>query len=94
MIRRIKKAEINARDTVFWFVLAACFVIIAIFPQIVFLFSDLLGITSPANFIFLFVIAVLFVREFLSTVEIAKLREKLSTLTQEIALNEKKEKEE
>ena len=94
MFRRIKKAEINARDTTFWFLFAVCFVIIAAFPQIAFFFSSILGIESPANFIFLFVIAVLFTREFISTVETAKLREKLNTLSQEIALSEnKKEKE-
>ncbi|MCL1847425.1 MAG: DUF2304 domain-containing protein [Coriobacteriia bacterium] len=86
MIRRIRKAEIHTRDTIFWFLLAACFVIIAAFPQIAFFLSRLLGIESPANFIFLFVIAVLFIREFTSTVEIAKLRERITTLAQELAL--------
>ena len=91
MIRRIKKADIHARDTIFWFVFAACFVVIAVFPQIAYFLSSLLGIESPANFIFLFIIAVLFIREFISMTEIAKLREKITILTQDIALNEHKE---
>ncbi|MCL1797533.1 MAG: DUF2304 domain-containing protein [Eggerthellaceae bacterium] len=90
IIRRIKKAEIHATDTIFWFLFAACFVLLAAIPQIAYFFSDLIGFVSPANFIFLFVIAVLFVREFISTIEIAQLREKLHTLTQEIALAEHK----
>ena len=86
MIRRIKKSEIHIADTVFWFLLIACFLLIALVPQIVYFVSDLIGFASPSNLVFLFVVAVLFLREFISTLEIAKLREKLYTLTQEIAL--------
>jgi len=86
MIRRMKKAEIHARDTIFWFIFAACFVLIAVFPRIAYYLSGLLGVESPANFVFLLAIAILFIREFTSTIEIAKLREKLNTLTQETAL--------
>ena len=86
MIRRVRKAEIHTRDTVFWFIIAACFIVVAVFPQIAFFFSGILGIESPANTIFLLVIAVLFIREFTSTVEIAKLRGRIIALTQELAL--------
>jgi len=94
VLRRIKKSEIHAKDTIFWFLFALCFVIIAAFPQIPFFFSQLLGIESPANFIFLFVVAILFIREFISTIEIAQLQEKITSLTQVIALAdyEKKQK--
>ena len=88
MLRRVKKAELHAADTIFWFVFAACLLLVAALPQIAFFFSGLLGIESPANFVFLLVIAILFIREFSSAIEIAKLREKLHILTQEIALTE------
>lgn len=88
ILRRIKKAEIHTADTVFWLLFAASLVLVAAFPRIAFLFSNFLGIESPANFVFLFVIAILFIREFISTIEIAKLREKLHMLTEEVALRE------
>ena len=94
MIRRVKKSEIHAADTVFWFLLIACFLLIALVPQIAYFLSDLIGFESPSNLVFLFVVAVLFLREFISTLEIAKLREKLYTLTQEIALVEHENDEE
>jgi hypothetical protein len=94
VIRRVRKAEMRAADTVFWFLLAASFVLLAAFPRIAFFFSDLLGVTSPANFVFLFVIAVLFIREFASAIEIARLRGKIDTLVQEIALAEHEHKRE
>jgi len=92
IVRRIKKAEITARDTVFWLLFAVCFILIAAVPQIVYFISSLLGIESPANLIFLLVVAALFIREFISSIEIAKLRDKVHTLTQEIALAEHKDK--
>ena len=94
ILRRIKKAEIHVADTVFWLLFAACLVVVAAIPQIAFFFSSLLGIESPANFVFLLVIAILFMREFISTIEIAKLREKLHSLTEEVALSKHKDSDE
>lgn len=91
IIRRVRKSELRAVDTVFWFIFASCLALISIFPQIAYFFSRLLGIESPANFIFLLVIAVLVIREFVTTVETAKLREQVDSLTQEIALADHRE---
>ena len=91
MLRRIRKADIRAADTVFWFLFAACLFLFALIPQIAYFFTELLRIESPANFIFLFVIAILFIREFITGIEIAKLREKLNKLSQEIALADHKD---
>ena len=71
ILRKIRRAEMK---------------ISALLPPIAFFFSDVLGIESPANFVFLYVIAVLLVREFISTVEISKLRSRLTTLAQNEAL--------
>ena len=87
MIRRVLKAELRARDTIFWFVFTACLIAVSVFPQIAFLFSGLLGFESPANFVFLLVVAILVIRLFIMTIETAKLREKVDILTQEIALS-------
>jgi len=93
MLRRIKKAELHTADAVFWSLFAVCLILLAALPQIAYFFSSLLGIESPANFIFLLVIAVLFIREFISAIEIARLREKIHTLTQEIALSDYEKKD-
>lgn len=94
MMRKIRKSEVKISDSVFWLLFVASLVVLAIFPEISFFFSNLLGIESPANLMFLYVIAVLLVREFVSTAEISRLRSKLTTLTQELALDELKGKEE
>lgn len=89
MLRKIRKSEIQVSDSIFWFFFAGSFVLLAMFPQIAFFFSEILGFESPANFVFLYVIAVLIMREFSLTVKVARLRLKVTALAQEVALREK-----
>ena len=89
VLRKIKKSEMQSDDSVFWFLFAASFVLLAVFPQIAFFFANLLGIASPANFIFLYAIGILLIKVFSLSTKIAHLRLKLNALVQEIALREK-----
>lgn len=93
VLRRIRKSEVKIADSTFWFLFAVSLVLLALFPQIAFFFSDLLAIESPANFVFLYVIAALVIREFNSTVELSQLRSKLAALAQEQALREARARE-
>ena len=58
----------------------------ALFPQIASFFAGLLGFQASANFVFVYVIAVLVMRDFSNTTEIAVLRKKVEGLIQEVAL--------
>lgn len=88
ILNKIRKNQLRTSDAVFWFVLAGCFVVIAIFPQIVFWLSALIGVESPANLVFLIVVAILVIRLLLTSVEIAQLKIKLSNFVQHEALRE------
>ena len=88
ILRKIRRSEITIADSTFWFLFAASLVLLAVFPQIAFFLSNLLQIQSPSNFVFLYVIAVLVIREFTATVELSKLRARLTSLTQREALND------
>lgn len=88
MLRQIRKSQIQTSDALFWFVLAVCLVVIAIFPQIIFFFSDLLGIQSPANFVFLCVVGVLLIREFSQMTKISQLHNQVAQLAQSEALRD------
>ncbi len=90
VIRKIRKSEMQSGDSVFWLVFAGSFVVLAIFPQVAFALSDLLGFASPSNFIFICAIALLLIKLFTLSAEVARLRQKLVALTQEIALREKR----
>lgn len=86
--RKIRKAQFSTADCSFWLLMSVCLLLVAMFPSIAYYFSRLLGIQSPANFIFLAVIALLLVREFTIQVQLTQLRSKVSKLCQEIALND------
>lgn len=85
-MRKVSKSQIKINDILFWFVFAAFLVVLGIFPQIATSLAGLLGFQSPANFVWLTMITLLLVREFIASVQISQLRSKLATLTQEIAL--------
>ena len=88
VLRKIRKSEIQIADSTCWFLFALSIAVLAVFPQIAFFFAGILSIESPANFVFLYIVAVLLIREFISTAEISQLRSKVANLTQEIALRE------
>lgn len=88
MMRKIRKSEINISDSLFWLFFVVTLIVLAIFPEIAYLLSDALGIESPANLVFLYVIAVLLVREFMTTAELSRLRSKITSIAQEEALSE------
>lgn len=91
ILRKIKKSEIQVADTIFWFFFIGSFVLLAVVPQIAFFFSSVLGFQSPANLIFLYVVGVLLMREFSMTVKVARLRQKVNALIQEVALKDVKD---
>ena len=59
-----------------------------VFREIPFFFANVFDIESPANFVFVYVIAVLVLREFYTTVEVSQLRAKVRNLVQNEALIE------
>ena len=85
---KIRKAQMRIADSTFWFLFSGLLVVFAVFPQVPFFLSFLIGIDSPSNFVFLFVIAALFVHEFYLTVELSRLRAKVARLVQHDALRE------
>ena len=59
-----------------------------VFREIPFFFANVFDVESPANFVFVYVIAVLVLREFYTTVEVSQLRAKVRNLVQNEALIE------
>lgn len=86
ILRKIRRSEVTIADSTFWFLFALSLVLMGVFRQIPFFFAGIFGIESPANFVFAYVIAVLILREFYSTVEISQLRAGVRGLAQKEAL--------
>lgn len=88
VVRKIKRAEFETMDAVFWLVFILVLAILAVFPQIAYAVSGVLGFDAPSNFVFLCVIAILIMRVFTLNVKQAHLRSSLTSLIQELALRE------
>ena len=86
VIRKLKNAQMQVLDSLFWLLFSISFVLLGIFPEIAVRIAGLLGFMSASNFVFLYVIAVLVVRDFTSSVRLARQEERLNMLVQSIAL--------
>ena len=87
---KIRRAQLDIDDTVFWLLFPALLLLISIVPELPIWLSGLLGFASPANFVFLFVIAFLLVKLFLVSVELSVQKRRLSHLVQSLALIEER----
>lgn len=84
--RQVKKEKILVEDAVFWVVLAAIFVILAVFPDLAIVLAHNLGFMSASNFVYLAIIVLLLWKVFTNSGEISRLKTKVNELAQEIAL--------
>ncbi len=94
VITEVRKAKLQISDSLPWFFFTAIFVILALFPQIAIYFAGLLGIQSPVNLVFLFIIGILIIRIFKLTLRVSQLDTKLKDLTQRIAIRETDKRDE
>ena len=82
VVLKIRRAKFQIKDGVFWFLLSALFLLMSIFPNIVEWVSEKIGIESPANLVFLGIIALLIVKNFLLSLKTSQLEYNLMKLTQ------------
>lgn len=86
ILRQIRKLRVKMEDAIFWIFFAGILLILAIFPEISFRLSRLLGFMSPANLIFIVVIFLLMEKVFTLSIVVSQLEEKVVILSAEIAL--------
>lgn len=86
-LRKIRKSKVQIHDVVFWLLFAGVLILLSIFPEILSFFSGLLGIQSPANFLFLVIIFLQLVHQFSLTIRVSTLESKLNQLGRQYALD-------
>lgn len=91
ILRKIRKMKVKMEDAIFWLVFSALIIVLAIFPEISYWLSKLLGIESPANLVFLFIICLLLEKIFTLSIITSQLEEKVSILSAEVALRSQDE---
>ena len=88
IVSQIRNSNLNIRDSIFWVLFSIALVIMAIFPELVGWMSDLVGIASPSNFIYVAIIGVMIVRIYRMSIHISTLNTKIKELTQALAIQE------
>ena len=88
VIKEIRKAKLQISDSLSWFFFTLIFIILALCPGIASFFSDMLGIQSPVNLVYLMIIGILILRTFKLTLRISQQDAKIRELAQRIAIDE------
>jgi len=91
VVLRIRKSKFQIHDGLFWFFLSLLFLVLSIFPDIAMRLSGMLGFESPANFIFLCILTVLLIKNFMLSIKISLLEFNLMKLTQRVVIEEKEQ---
>lgn len=70
VMKRVRRFKLQIENSIFWIIFSLLLILVAVFPDPMFWLADLLGIQSPANMVFLFVIFILLIKTFNLTLEI------------------------
>lgn len=87
LLHSIRKSKMSIEDALFWTGFSFLILLMSIFPEIPSFLSDAIGFMSPVNFVFLFFIFILILRDFLSNRRISQLENRVKELAQQIALD-------
>lgn len=88
VLRKIRKTQMQIEDALYWIIVSVGLVLLSIFPQIAIFFSNLIGVESASNFVFLVMIFVVLIKLFFLSLNLSQLKHKLKMLIQEVALKE------
>lgn len=86
VLKKIRQSKLKIDYTVFWIVFVFVLLSIGIFPELVYVFSKVLGFQSPINCVFLMVIFILIIKQFLMSIQLSQLESKVDHLVQNVAL--------
>lgn len=90
IIDLLRKKKLNLRYSLLWLICGSLLLVITVFPKIMYLISDFIGIKTPINTAL--IIAGMFIVMILITITsiVSKLNNTTRVLTQELALLKKK----
>ena len=92
-VHKIRRARLDIDDALFWIFFSVILLVMSIFPVIPTFFAELIGIQSPVNFVFLFMIFIAFIKLFNVAVELSVQKHRLNSLVQRLAIDEAERQE-
>lgn len=87
--RKLKKAQVDTHDTIFWLLFSLILIIISLFPEVADWIAVRMGIYSTVNMVFLIIIFALLLRVFQLTLKTSRMEHRINILVEEIAIREK-----
>lgn len=91
--KKLQKSQMQIADVVFWMLFGMVLILMSIFPDAVVWLTELIGVQSPVNFVFLVVIFLVIVRCFSLSVKVSLLEAKLQQLVEDDAVTKTLEEE-
>lgn len=82
----VRKKHLGVKQSLKWYLAAVVFIVISIFPQVLFTVSRWVGIAEPTNAVFLLIIAFMLLIMFINNLTISKTQEDVVRLVQEISI--------
>lgn len=92
-MRKIRKAQLNIDDSIYWIIMSVLLLFMSIFPQAVDWVSSLFGFVGTVNFVFFFMIFAVIVKLFQISIDLSISKHRLNLLIQKIALLNKETEE-
>ncbi len=94
ILMRIRKLKVKMEDAIFWVVFALILCILGLFPELTYRLTALFGVQSPANLVFLVIIALLLEKVFTLSIIVSQLEDKITVLSAEVAIRSQAAKKE
>lgn len=86
ILAMVKKKQLTMRYSLLWICLSITMLICALFPQIVYLFSNFVGFMTPSNFLFFVAIFFLLAISLSLSVIVSRQQRRITTLIQQLAI--------
>ena len=87
ILKKIRKAQMQIEDAIFWIFVAVLFVLLGIFPGIAIFAAGIVGVQSPANLVFLVTIFLLLFKLFALTRKVSVLEHRIKYFAQTYAID-------
>lgn len=82
----LRRGTLRERHAVWWFIAGLLALVIAVFPDLLTLAADLIGVEVPANLMFFVAIAILVLLSLQHSAELTRAEDRIRTLTEHVAM--------
>ena len=90
----IRKSKLDVDDAIYWLIFSILLLVLGIFPGIAEWAAHLMGIVDASNFVFFFMIFMVFIKLFYVSIDLCIQKQRFMRLAQRLALLNKENRDE